>query len=290
MLVPVFNREDLVGPCIRSALAQTVADLEVVVVDNASTDRTWEVCRELAAEDPRIRVFRNPENVGPVRNWKRCMDEARGRFGKVLFSDDTMAPAYLERTLPLLADPEVGFVFTSIDMGPEPDRLDGTYWWRRETGAYPSADFIADSLCGISVPVSPGAGLFRMDDLRKHLVAEIPSPTGMEFLSHGAGPDVLLYLLTARAHPKVGYVAAPLSFFREHGGSITFQEATERIWAHHFQAKVWFAGLDPARDEWLDRCLAQGWWRQVRKLRRRVTFRAFSGAFVSPPQIGRAHV
>lgn len=284
VLVPVYNREDLIGPCVRSALAQTVTDLEVVVVDNASTDRTWEVCRGLAAGDGRVRVFRNAANLGPVRNWKRCFEEARGRYGKVLFSDDTMAPDFLERTLPFLDDPEVGFVFTSIDMGPEPDRPAFTYWWHRSDGTYPSADFIADALSGIGVPVSPGAGLFRMDDLRKNLVLEIPSPTHADFASHGAGPDVLLYLLTARGHPRVGYVAAPLTFFRTHAGSITMQDKAERIWSHHFQAKVWFAGLVGEDGTWLDRCLAHGWWRRVRRQRRLLSTRAFSAAYVTPPR------
>ena len=62
----------LLADCLKSALAQTCGDLEVVVVDNASTDGTWEVCREFAPVDSRVRIFRNPENIGPVRNWQRC--------------------------------------------------------------------------------------------------------------------------------------------------------------------------------------------------------------------------
>lgn len=288
VLIPVYNREDLVSDSIRSALEQTVRDLEVVVVDNASTDGTWAVCRRFAREDPRVRVFRNPTNLGPVRNWKRCFEEARGRYGKVLFSDDTMAPRYLERALPMLEDPEVGFVFSSIALGPEPGRVDVTYWWKRSTAVYPSEAFIQAAMCGINVPVSPGAALFRMDALRKNLVLDIPSPTGIDFTRHGAGPDVLLLLLTAREYPRIGYVAAPLSFFRSHGDSITARESTE-VTLHHFLAKLWFAGSaspgggPPDADD-LPLCLAGGWLRHVRKRRELLPTKAYSARFVDPPR------
>jgi glycosyltransferase involved in cell wall biosynthesis len=51
--IPTYNRKDLLVPCIESALAQTFTDLEVVIVDNASTDGAWEICQEFAARDPR---------------------------------------------------------------------------------------------------------------------------------------------------------------------------------------------------------------------------------------------
>ena len=54
ILVPVFNREELIGDCIQSALDQTFDDLEVVVVDNASTDGTWDVCRTYGEKDSRV--------------------------------------------------------------------------------------------------------------------------------------------------------------------------------------------------------------------------------------------
>ncbi|MFQ5509660.1 MAG: glycosyltransferase family 2 protein [Leptospirillia bacterium] len=289
ILIPVYNREHLIGPCIESALSQSVPDLEVVVVDNASTDGTWSVCERYARQDPRVRVFKNDRNIGPVLNWKRCFDEARGRFGKVLFSDDLMAPAFLEKALPLLSNPEVGFVFSSIELGPEPGRPQTVYWWKPSTGTYPSRTFIESSICGISIPVSPGAGLFRMDDLRKHLMLEIPSPTGREFASHGAGPDVLLYLLTARAYPKVGYVADPVSFFRAHGGSITEQESgNDKIWEHHYQAKVWFAETGeadgaPPTGRLLGMCLAHGWTRHVKRYKERLPTEQFAARFAAAP-------
>ena len=74
ILIPVYNREALIGECIQSALFQTFTDFEVIIVDNASTDNTWGICQRFAEQDKRVRVFRNEKNIGPVRNWRRCVD------------------------------------------------------------------------------------------------------------------------------------------------------------------------------------------------------------------------
>ncbi len=241
ILIPVYNREQLLGPCIQSALDQTVTDLEVVVVDNASTDNTWQVCQAFAAKDKRVRIFRDPVNIGPVRNWQRCIQEARGQYGKILFSDDMIEPAFLERTLPFLEDPNVGFVFTAARIGAEPDQGLIAYQFTLNAGIIESKNFIEAVLFGGNVPFSPGCALFRMEDLRKNLVQEIPSPSIHDFAEHGAGPDLLLYLLTARNYPQVAHVPEPLAFFRSHLGSITINRGQKYIEHRYQQACLWFA-------------------------------------------------
>ena len=94
ILIPVFNREEFLPDCIQSALSQKYTDFEIIVVDNASNDRSWEIAKDFALNDSRVRVFRNDVNVGPVRNWQRCLDEATGEYAKFLFSDDLMLPDF----------------------------------------------------------------------------------------------------------------------------------------------------------------------------------------------------
>lgn len=88
--IPVYNRVQAVRDAVESVLAQTDRDFELVVVDNASTDGTWEYLQGLT--DPRVRVFRNDTNVGMVPNWRRCVEEARGSWFKFLMSDDVLFP------------------------------------------------------------------------------------------------------------------------------------------------------------------------------------------------------
>jgi glycosyltransferase involved in cell wall biosynthesis len=240
VLIPVFNRRELLREAALSALRQTESDIEIIIGDNASTDGTWAVCEELAALDPRVRVFRNDQNLGPVGNWKRCLEMARGTYGKILFSDDLLDSRFLERTLPLMR-PDVGFVFSAIELGPERGKGWPALRWRLADGEYESYAFIRDVLYGGEVPVSPSAALFRLDDLRGNLVVN-PAGTTLDFSSHGAGTDMLLFLLAARAYPRIGYVAEQLVFFRSHEGSITANPATRhRVLAAHNATRIWFA-------------------------------------------------
>ena len=155
ILIPVFNREKLIAECIQSALHQTFTDFEIVVVDNQSSDGTWEVCTKFAELDNRVRIFRNDVNVGPVLNWQRCINEARGVFGKILFSDDLMVEEYLEKTLPFMMNDEVGFVISAVSLGENPSAARIVANFSDEAGIYPSSSFLEASLYGGNVSVSP---------------------------------------------------------------------------------------------------------------------------------------
>ena len=69
--LPVYNGDNFVGQAIESLLAQTYEDIELIVSDNASTDGTEDICRTFAAQDERVRYFRNAENIGLVRNYNQ---------------------------------------------------------------------------------------------------------------------------------------------------------------------------------------------------------------------------
>ena len=86
IVIPVFNRETLVQEAIESALKQTYDNIEIVVVDNCSTDKTWEVLQKY--NNPKIKIFRNNTNIGPVLNWKKGIELSSGEYIKLLFSDD----------------------------------------------------------------------------------------------------------------------------------------------------------------------------------------------------------
>lgn len=90
IVIPTFNRAVYVEEAISSALAQDYSDLEVVVSDNASTDNT-EMVAKAFAWDPRVRYFRNEENVGMVRNWQKAVfGYATGDWFLLLSDDDIL--------------------------------------------------------------------------------------------------------------------------------------------------------------------------------------------------------
>ena len=94
VVIPAYNAADTVGDAIRSALAQSEADLELMVVDDGSTDATSAEI-ERFAEDPRVRHIRQA-NAGLAATRNRGLEEARGRFASFLDADDLLLPRYLE--------------------------------------------------------------------------------------------------------------------------------------------------------------------------------------------------
>jgi len=100
--MPVYNGETYLEVAISSVLAQSFDDLELIICDNASTDRTAEICQDYAARDRRIRYFRNPQNLGAAPNYNLAFSHARGRYFKWLAHDDRMTPTYLAKTVRVL--------------------------------------------------------------------------------------------------------------------------------------------------------------------------------------------
>jgi glycosyltransferase involved in cell wall biosynthesis len=94
--VPAFTAERFVGETVRSVLAQTFGDFELIVADNHSPDNTAAAARTAAGRDPRVRVIVNDVNLGLVGNFNAVIAATRGRYVKILCADDTLMPSCLE--------------------------------------------------------------------------------------------------------------------------------------------------------------------------------------------------
>jgi len=106
--LPVFNGENYLEKALDSILAQTYSDFELIISDNASTDRTAEICRAYAAKDERIRYFRNETNLGAAKNFNRVFELSSGEYFKWAAHDDLCTPGYLERCVEILdREPDV---------------------------------------------------------------------------------------------------------------------------------------------------------------------------------------
>ncbi len=106
--VPVYNGARFLGSTVESLLAQTFDDFELLISDNASTDATEDVARDLAARDPRVRYHRHPTNRGLAANYNFLFEQASSAYFKWGTADDVCAPTFLERCVAALdADPGV---------------------------------------------------------------------------------------------------------------------------------------------------------------------------------------
>lgn len=167
--LPVYNGERFLEEALRSVLEQSYADFELIVTDNASTDRTADICLEAAARDRRVRYLRNDHNLGAAGNYNRSVAEARGRFFKWVAHDDAYAPAFFERCIEALeGEPGASLCYSSAvfidedsrEIGREREILDLTP---------PRADrrlsvWVLDKRDGWCHPVT---GVIRTDVLRR---------------------------------------------------------------------------------------------------------------------------
>ncbi|TDB29242.1 glycosyltransferase family 2 protein [Stenotrophomonas sp. ATCM1_4] len=110
IIIPCFNAGDLLCEAVESALAQSHADIEIIIVDDGSTDpRTQEILE--AATWPRTRIIRK-ENAGPASARNIAIGQSRGEYILPLDADDTIEPTYVEKALAVMeSSPNVGIVY-----------------------------------------------------------------------------------------------------------------------------------------------------------------------------------
>jgi glycosyltransferase involved in cell wall biosynthesis len=100
--MPIYNGENFIRYALDSLLSQTYSDFELIISDNASTDRTEEICRAYAAKDQRIRYYRNETNIGGAANFNQVLKLATGEYFRWASHDDVCAPTYLEKCVAIL--------------------------------------------------------------------------------------------------------------------------------------------------------------------------------------------
>ncbi len=100
--IPTYNRAELVQRAVGSALGQDHDALEVIVLDDASTDETAEVLEPWAEHEPRLRYLRQDRNVGHARNFQAALDRAEGEYFMWLSDDDWVDPSYVSSCLEVL--------------------------------------------------------------------------------------------------------------------------------------------------------------------------------------------
>ncbi|MBT8155982.1 glycosyltransferase [Epibacterium ulvae] len=214
IVIPTFNRADMLPKAIDSALAQT-HPCEIIIVDHGSTDRTPEV---VAAYEDKVTYVRRKRDFGPHFCWLEGVLHANGTYVHLQYDDDWIANNFIEKCLSVMAE-DVGFAFSGaevIDDSNGSQVMTQFLEWLPSTGIFENhlaEDKIVGSL------ISPGAALFR-----KQVLIDALYQGGLPLQAsdyHGVGPDIFASLLSMLRYPKLGFVKEPLASFRSHDGSIT---------------------------------------------------------------------
>lgn len=115
MVIPCFNYARFLATAVRSVTSQTEVDVDVLIIDDCSTDGTAQLAAALAEEDQRISVVVHPRNLGHIATFNEGIASAEGDYLVLLSADDLLTRGALARATALLdAHPSVGFVYGSV--------------------------------------------------------------------------------------------------------------------------------------------------------------------------------
>ena len=221
ILIPVYNREKSIITAVECAVKQTYPDIEIVCVDNASTDNTWAVLQELKHKYPSIIISRNEENLGPVKNWFRALELSSGDYIKFLWSDDEMSTDCIVKLM-IGFEKNIAFSYSITTVHNVDKNTNQDYYHLGETGFYPSELFIKATFSDdYSTPVSPGCALFSRKAVIANLKLTFENNMNLNFPRYGAGNDLYLFLQSTNDYPEIYFVNKPLSIFNNGNDSLS---------------------------------------------------------------------
>jgi glycosyltransferase involved in cell wall biosynthesis len=257
--IPAYNSGSWVAEAVHSALDQTVRDIEVVVVDDASTDDTHAVVA--AIDDTRLRLYRNDMNLGEAGNWNRTVSLCRGPLVKLLCSDDALDSDCIEKMSKPFSHPTVGMVFSR----------------RRILGDDARAAYYgsAHTRFGDLQQVNDGRSLFELYMRARFADNWIGEPSNVmlrsdvfntaRFDSRIVRTDMAMWI-RVMFHYDVGFVDEELATYRVRPGSVTdLASSSGSRWLD--QAWLYESLLD-------DTAIERTYGAQLRRLRRRERTRA----------------
>jgi glycosyltransferase involved in cell wall biosynthesis len=130
--MPVHNEERYIALAIESLLSQEYKNFELIISDNASTDKTREICQEYASKDERIRYYRSEKDMGSAWNFNRVFKLSSGEYFMWAGGHDLWDKTYIRRCTNALKDPSVVLCYTQTikidqegrELGIDEDRLD----------------------------------------------------------------------------------------------------------------------------------------------------------------------
>lgn len=160
--IPTYNSVHFLPDSVGSVLRQGLSDFEIVIVDNASEDDTEAWVKGL--NNPHVRYFRNPKNLGPHYSSERCLAEARGQYVKFLCADDVFLDGVLLKQLDVFRNrPNVSLVTCNLSLTDCNLREEGVY--RAYPGECSGAHLVNLCLSGLGNYIGgPSSTMFRRKD------------------------------------------------------------------------------------------------------------------------------
>lgn len=237
VIIPVYNAEKYINRCIKSVVHQSYSELEIIVVNDGSTDNSLPICEELAARDNRIKVISQTNGgVSKARNVGICL--AKGEYVMFLDSDDYMLPDMCRTMMEMLRSKQADCVISGIQ---EPE---GGLWCPHKNIDYPTlVEFKKDFIYQLNTELlSPCWNKIFKRRFITHLFNEDVS----------FGEDLIFNLEYLNNCHRLSFITTPLVYHEKQvAGSLVTKTGLQRLMdiEKSHQAVMKFAGTGcPAQD------------------------------------------
>ncbi len=222
--IPTYNGETFLKECLDSCVDQSFDDYEIIICDDGSTDGTWAILDFYATRNPKVRLFKNENNLGLVGNWNRCIENARGEWIKFVFQDDFIRRDGLEKFVNEIARGiellvcERNFVLPGNATQEQKEYYSNGVRTLKNCSTQTSNDYSPKTVVGIAVSnmamnviAEPSLTMFR-----KNVVSEVGF-----FNPHLKQICDLEFLLRVSSRYGLRYIPEKLCGFRIHQASTT---------------------------------------------------------------------
>jgi glycosyltransferase involved in cell wall biosynthesis len=236
--IPTYNGSAFLAQCIESATKQTYSNIEILAIDDKSSDDTCLLIEKYAATDTRIKLIRNEQNLGLVGNWNKCIDIAKGEWIKFLFQDDYFDVNCIKVMVENISDTD-RIVTSGRNMVFE-DSLDeaAKKYSINETLTFPKLGIHAEKPIAIT---AKQVSDFAANNICMNFIGE---PTVVMFRKDVAqevgyvNPDMiqicdLEYFLRIATTYGIKYIPQPLTYFRAgaHKGSTSSANRSKKLFS-----------------------------------------------------------
>ena len=222
VVVPIFNVEDYIGPCLDSILNQTFEDFEVICVNDGSTDSSLEILKEYVTKDNRIKII-NKDNAGYGHTMNIGMDMASGEYFVIVESDDFILPTMFETLYSAAKDNDLDFVKSDFYRfyGEDNTNIIKDYQKLDHTGEFYNKIFSTrENHDAYKLLMNTWTGLYNIDFLRKNNIRHSETP-GASYQDNGFWFKTFFY------GEKVMFVPEPFYMYRRDNPNSSVRNKTK---------------------------------------------------------------
>ena len=262
ILIPTFNSEKFIKNTISSIQNQKFENYEVICSDNASEDKTFSILQQYSRKDDRIKIYRNERNIGPVLNWKKCLDHAQGEYVHWLWSDDWIEPNFYLDSFELMKNDRTRALSTwNYRNDNINDQNDKYISWQF---SYPKVcSKIAAKKVLLSkreLPVSPAAYILPLDSVKKNFFMSIPKISdAIDPVSSGVGVDSLMVIGTCMELNEISILQKPSVVFRKHENISTIISKEGNLHNMYLISHIWYLSKNDVKISFVDALRVNYW-------------------------------